>query len=196
MSYCTPEEAAQLDSSLVAKDDITPEMLQWADGQVDQYTGRTYVQEVQVTDEVDGEGTPTVQLPHRPVTSVISVLVNDTAQPASTWVFYPDGRLSLQPLPEEFDVGDAVWPVGKQNIAVTYKYGTVDGVRLPADVQFAAAQVTAIIAKYAKMGLLGPGAEDWKVGDVSIKMKANAQLGVAIRETLEATLGGRPPLIV
>ena len=50
MSYCTPEEAAQLDSSLVAKDDITPEMLQWADGQVDQYTGRTYVQEVQVTD--------------------------------------------------------------------------------------------------------------------------------------------------
>ena len=127
---------------------------------------------------------------------MISVLVDATSQPASTWVFYADGRLSLQPLPEEFDVGEAVWPVGKQNIAVTYKYGTVEGVRLPPDVQFAAAQVTAIIAKYAKMGLLGPVAEDWKVGDVSIKAKANAQLGVAIRETLEATLGGRPPLIV
>jgi len=196
MSYCTPEEVAQLDSSLAETADITPEMLQWADGQVDQYLGRSYVQELQITEKVDGEGTPTVQLPHRPVTSVISVLVDDTTQPTSTWVFYSDGRLSLQPLPEEFDVGEAVWPVGKQNIQVTYKYGTVAGARIPPHVQFAAAQVAAIIAKYAKMGLLGPGAEDWKVGDVSIKAKANAQLGVAIRETLEATLGSRPPLIV
>lgn len=195
MSYCTPGEAAQLDSSL-EETDITPEILQWADGQVDEYLGRSYVQEVEVTDKVDGEGTPTVQLPHRPVTSVSSVLVYSTIQPASTWVVYPDGRLSLQPLPEEFGLDAAIWPVGKQNITVTYKYGTVAGVRLPADVQFAAAQVTAIIARCAKMGLLGGVAEDWKVGAVSIKAKANAQLGVTIRETLEATLGGRPPLIV
>jgi hypothetical protein len=199
VSYCQPEEAAQLDSSLDASDDITPEMLQWADAQVDEYLGRTYVSEVEVTENVDGNGSPTIRVSHSPVTSVSAIVVENTTQPASTWVFYSDGRLSLEPLPVELsdELGDTqpVWPDGRQNIAVTYKYGTVAGVRLPGHVQFAAAQITALIAKNAKMGALGPVGEDWKVGAISFKVKADKQLSAAIHEVLEETLGKRPPRV-
>lgn len=195
MSYCTPGEAASLDASL-EEEDITPEMLQWADGAVDDHLGRTYVQEVEVTEKVDGNDSPTIRVAHSPVTAVSSVLVEETTQPASTWVFYADGRISLQPLPEEFEVDAPTWPEGRQNVSVTYKYGTVAGARIPAHVQFAAAQVTAVIAKHAKMSLLGGVSEDWKVGAVTIKAKADKQLSATIREVLVGALGPRPPLIV
>lgn len=165
---------------------------------VERYRGRSYAPEIEVTENVDGEGTPTIRLASQPVTAVLSVVVANwpqTAAPfdASAYAWYADGRVSLKPLPEEFALAQPVWPVGRQNVQVTYRHGRASGAKVPADVQFASAQVTALIAKYAKKGLLGPVAEEWTVGDVKIKVQANAQLSAAIQDILEATLGKPSP---
>lgn len=92
---------------------------------------------------LDGAGTDALILPEHPVNTVGTVLVNGTAETAFTWT--EDGLLFRGSAgcnagvwfgwPTTTGYGyTSYWPVGRQNVQVTYEYGYPDG-EVPRDVQ-------------------------------------------------------------
>jgi hypothetical protein len=108
---------------------------------------------------LDGTGTDAVLLPRLPVQAVSMVTVNDAE--VTDFSLNGNGILfrgsaGVDPRP--------VWPMGRQNIAVTYDHGYAE-VDIPRDVRMVALSVASRIA------VQGPALEE-SVGDVRVKYAA------------------------
>jgi hypothetical protein len=193
--YCTEAQAAALDKSLVQAD-IEADWLEWADGLIDQWREKTYADEVEITEALDGNGDEMLLLSHRPVTAVSSVLIDDTGLSSDAYAWYPNGHLVMKGWPLLLDWPAATWPAGHQNVSVTYKYGLASGGSVPAEVALCAAQLVCLIARYVKNGQLAGVAERWSIGSVSrsLETKNEGLMGEA-QAILESTLGARPPAL-
>lgn len=99
---------------------------------------------------LDGTGTDCVLLPERPVNAVGTVVVNGTAKGSLDYVSTTDGKLFATDGTANFTTwatgwtwirgGTACWPLGRQNVVVTYDHGYASGTAadIPDDVRMVA----------------------------------------------------------
>lgn len=195
MPYCTAGQAAALDPNL-EQTDVQEDWLEWADGLVDQYREKTYADEVEVTEALDGTGNDLIVLSNRPVTEVSAVLISTAAIASGSYAWYRNGQIRLRPWPPAMGMPPPAWPVGRQNVSVTYKYGLASSESVPREVALCAAQLVCLIARYVKEGQITGLAERWKIGTVSLDREAKSGGFVTdAQAVMEATLGPRPPAI-
>ena len=194
MGYCTEAQAAALDKEL-AQADIQADWLEWADGLIDQWREKTYADEVEITEALDGNGDEMLVLSHRPVTVVSSVLIDETGLSSDAYAWYANGHLVMKAWPLLLDwPAPSAWPVGSQNVQVTYKYGLASSGSVPAEVALCAAQLVCLLARYAKSGQMAGVAERWSIGTVSRSLETkNEGLMAEAKAVLHSTLGARPP---
>jgi hypothetical protein len=194
MGYCTEAQAAALDKSL-EQADIQADWLEWADGLIDQWREKTYADEVEITEALDGNGDEMLVLSHRPVTAVSSVLIDETGLSSDAYAWYANGHLVMKAWPLLLDwPAPSAWPVGSQNVQVTYKYGLASSGSVPAEVTLCAAQLVCLLARYVKSSDLAGGWERWTIGSVtSERHGSSGGLMAEAKAVLESTLGARPP---
>lgn len=172
MSYTTALKVSQFAGGGVKESDIRSDWLAWADALIDDWVGHNYVATTTYTDEVyDGNGTETLVLRHRPVASVSSVKVSDTALTASTYKVYDWGikmdnsyntstLLPYQMLEADYMGSKIIFPTGTQNIEVTYVAGSAS---VPVRVQLAATMIVSKIALASREGG-GGTSQRWSQG--------------------------------
>lgn len=161
MSYTTAQKVADFTGGGVKATDIKTEWLEWADALIEEYCGTAFDGTTTYTDETyDGNGTDTLVLRHRPVVSVSSVKISDTALSSSAYKVYDWGiRLNNSPgvatslpyqlLSPDGVTGDLRFPKGTQNIKVTYTAGRST---VPKEVEMAATMIVSKIALFSREG--------------------------------------------
>lgn len=121
---------------------------------------------------LDGTNTDALLLPQRPVTSVDSVVLVDSALDETTVTdYWLDGALGLllrQGAPSSSNGAAyyASWPEGRRNIVVTYTHGYAPA-DIPADVRMVA------LAIATRLVIQGAAIQE-SSGDVSIRYGTNA----------------------
>lgn len=117
---------------------------------------RDFNQVIGGTAVLDGSGTDCLLLPHLPVTAAGTVTVNGGT--ITDYVLNGNGMLfrgtaGIDPRP--------VWPLGRQNVRVTYDHGYADQ-DIPRDVRMVALSLA------SRLVVQGPAVEE-NIGTVSIK---------------------------
>lgn len=110
-------------------------------------TGQTFNEVLDETVEMDGTGTDALLLPELPVTEVSLVYENDELLVEDV-DYKLNGDSLLLRLPTLVESGwstqsiRAVWPVGRNNLEVTYSHGYTDDL-LPRDIRMVALSIAA-----------------------------------------------------
>ena len=155
-TYCTKEIVAALYT--VEESDLQDEWSDWVEALISERYGYAYIGDTEtVTDEVhNGDGTSFLYVKYPPIVSVTSVEVGSTTPTALTSTSYKafDDHIELvnsptSPLSMSMSGVRATFPVGVQNITVTYVSGLAT---VPTIVQLTAAQMIAEIAKFPQRG--------------------------------------------
>ena len=155
--------------------------IEGASGMVRTYTGREF--SYTEADEVvlDGTGTYQLLLPETPVLAIDTVETwdnDDVATAVTTYRFKAEAGIVVRL--------DAVWPLGAQNIHVTYDHGyvmpgDVTDPTIPDDLRATTAQIAARL--YGLIG--GQTAESETIGSYSYKLSSGAATsGLTELETL------------
>lgn len=112
---------------------------------------------------LDGTGTDALILRERPVNAAGTVSVAGSA--ITDYVLADDGLLIRKVTDSDVDYVDSyrtlTWPVGRQNVEVTYEHGYADA-DLPRDVRMVA------LALAARLAVQGPALEE-SVGETRVK---------------------------
>lgn len=129
--------------------------------------GQTFNQETS-TVTLDGTGTDALLLPQLPVTAAGTVTVAGSA--VTDYVLNGNGILFRKASDTDVDYTDACrtlkWPVGRQNITVTYEHGYADD-DLPRSIRMVALSIA------SRLVIQGVASEE-SVGDVRVKYAAAA----------------------
>lgn len=117
---------------------------------------------------LDGSGTDALLLPEGPVTAAGTVTVAGSA--ITDYVLSSNGILYRKVTGSDVDYTDSfrtlTWPVGRQNVTVTYDYGYADE-DLPRDVRMVA------LAIAARLAVQGPALQE-SIGEVSVRYGVNS----------------------
>lgn len=119
---------------------------------------QTFDEVVGDTLTLDGTGTDCLLLPQLPVNAAGTVLVNGTA--VTDYVLADNGRLIRGSANSCWSTG-AFWPLGRQNVTVTYDHGYAGGT-IPADVRMVALSVA------SRLVIQGVASRE-QVGDVQVQ---------------------------
>lgn len=117
-----------------------------------------------VTISLDGSGTDCLLLPQRPVGGAGTVTVNGGT--ITDYMLTANGMLVRGTAGARYATGGwPVWPLGRQNVTVTFDYG-YQVVDVPADVQEVALNVAmrAVVQGVAQSETVGDVATTYKVG--------------------------------
>lgn len=207
MTYTTARKVANYSGGGVKESDVHPEWLDWADDLINDYCGRSFglVPTTYTDEHHDGNGTDTIVLNNIPVISVSSVKIFGVTLSSSAYGVYNWGIkldnfgdsatvLPYQVYSDDFIGGNFVFPVGTQNILVTYVAGE-SGV--PKAVEMVASMIVSKFALFAREGGAGTS-QRWsqagiQMGDTSIGV-IPLSLQSDISSLLKAFLSGKKRL--
>lgn len=188
-TYATVDDDLRLFDGIPASGEATylQLLLNAAAGMADAYCN-TRFESVAVTEVHDGTGNRFLKLRHRPVLSVTSVTLDDSAISSDSYeIDYDSGRLVVPEYDEdsrnpriwrEPSAAKPGWPRGTQNISVVYNYGHA---ATPDDVRAAVCMIAAGL--YQDGQRRGVSAES--MGPRSLTYKAHQALPVAAMQLLD-----------
>lgn len=148
-----------------------------AEDYVEKYTGKEFTV-VEVTELYDGNGTDTLILDHFPVISLTSLKIEGVEQTEDQYFLYKNiGKIVLKNAILTGKGVTKVFPVGHQNVSVSYSYGDPKTL-LAKDIVILIAVKRVLLAL---SNLKSQGAEMEKFGDYTVRF-SNYQYGGIIEQ--------------
>lgn len=181
--YCAKEDVS--DFTGISADRLRDSWSTMAEDLIDEHVGESYSAPETYTESIDGDGSDTIFLNNHPVVSVSSLAIGDVQVSSSQYEVYSSGYIRLvhslgSPIVEAMNSPASSFPVGQQNVAVTYSAGVSS---VPGRVRFAA------ILMIIQMSLVREraGAD----GSLSISMAGGKQAGERDRSLYGTDISGK-----
>ena len=135
--YCSKSDVAAYTG--LSTEDFQDSWSEMVEAMINEHTGGGFAGVQNYTESLDGDGTDTLYLSNRPVTAVSSLVIDSVDLASTEYKFYTAGYIRLvsyygSAIDRSVGTYDAVFPVGQQNVTVTYSAGetTPEQVRLAA----------------------------------------------------------------
>lgn len=203
MSYCTKAQVCSLLPN-ISECMINDSWIEWASGQIDNYTCTVFGQEVEVIDEkhdIETTNQDNILLDNGPVTEITELKDDGEVVDAEDYILYKKEAIAALKTDTTFGAlyDTPYFTKGRQKVEVSYKWGYTD---VPKDIRYVCSLLVAQLAlAKLKDTIREQEVESEKIGEYSvlyqkdyytIEKKINAQVKEAKTSILDNYKRGHP----